>query len=79
MSILKDILYKVNITAVVGNTSVAVHAIHFDSRAVEINDVFVAIRGTLVDGHNYINKAIVQGARAVICETLPETQESFSR
>ena len=76
MSILKDILYKVNITAVVGNTSVAVHAIHFDSRAVEINDVFVAIRGTLVDGHNYINKAIAQGARAVICETLPETQEA---
>ncbi len=71
MSILKDILYKVNINAVVGNTSIAIAAIQFDSRKIASKDVFVAIRGTLVDGHNYIDVAIKQGALVIICETLP--------
>jgi len=71
VSILKDILYKVNINAVVGNTSIAIAAIQFDSRKIASKDVFVAIRGTLVDGHNYIDVAIKQGALVIICETLP--------
>lgn len=73
MKILKDILYKVTINAVVGSTSVAVNKIEFDSRKVETNDVFVAIRGTITDGHNYIEKAIADGATSVVCEVLPET------
>lgn len=68
---LKDILYKVTINAVVGSTSVEVNAINFDSRKIDINDVFVAIRGTVVDGHNYISKSLNNGAVAVICEKLP--------
>ncbi|TBN05439.1 UDP-N-acetylmuramoyl-L-alanyl-D-glutamate--2,6-diaminopimelate ligase [Hyunsoonleella flava] len=71
MKILKDILYKVNIDAVVGSTNIAVNAINFDSRAVGAKDVFVAIRGTVADGHNYIDVAIKQGALAIICEALP--------
>ncbi|MFK7783340.1 UDP-N-acetylmuramoyl-L-alanyl-D-glutamate--2,6-diaminopimelate ligase [Psychroserpens sp.] len=71
MAELKDILYKVTINAVVGNTSVGVNAIHFDSRLVSKGDVFVAIKGTTTDGHNYINKAIGLGATAVVCEILP--------
>ncbi len=71
MSELKDILYKVTINTVVGDTSVAVNAIQFDSRKIELNDVFVAIRGTLADGHGYIDKAIKQGALVIVCETLP--------
>lgn len=71
MAELKDILYKVTINAVVGTTSVAIHAIHFNSREVSKGDVFVAVKGTTVDGHEYIENAINQGAIAVVCERLP--------
>ncbi|MDT0684788.1 UDP-N-acetylmuramoyl-L-alanyl-D-glutamate--2,6-diaminopimelate ligase [Autumnicola psychrophila] len=72
MIILKDILYRVRMEAVVGNTGVTVNNLHFDSRKVELNDVFIAIRGSLSDGHQYIQKAIEKGALVVICEELPE-------
>ena len=72
MKLLKDILYGVSLSAVSGDTSVMVNQIHFDSRKVEMDDVFVAIRGTVTDGHEYIQKAIDLGARAVVCEELPE-------
>ena len=72
MTMLKDILYKVNINSVTGSTLVSVNEVHFDSRSVSLNDVFVAIRGTVVDGHDFIEKAINAGAIAVICEKLPE-------
>ncbi len=69
---LKDILYKVTLNSVVGRTSVAINNMDFDSRKISLNDVFVAIPGTLVDGHKYIGTAINQGAIAIVCETLPE-------
>ena len=72
MILLKDILYKVTLDKVVGNTSVAVHDVEFDSRKVSLNDVFVAIKGTVSDGHQFIKKAVDQGALAIICETLPD-------
>jgi len=71
--ILKDILYKVGIEAVKGSTEVGVNAIDFDSRKIGRDDLFVAIRGTLSDGHDYIEKAIGRGAIAVVCDTFPET------
>ncbi len=69
---LKDILYKVTINKVVGNTSVAINKIEFDSRGIELNDVFVAIKGLVSDGHEYVEKASNQGAKAIICESFPE-------
>ncbi|NOY48887.1 MAG: UDP-N-acetylmuramoyl-L-alanyl-D-glutamate--2,6-diaminopimelate ligase [Chlorobi bacterium] len=69
---LKNILYKVTLNAVVGSTSVDINSIHFDSRKIESNDVFVAILGTSFDGHDYINTAISQGAVAIICEKIPD-------
>lgn len=72
MKILKDILYKVRIEAVKGTTDIAVNKIEFDSRKIELNDVFVAIKGTLSDGHDYIEKALSQGATAIICEDFPK-------
>ena len=72
MKVLKDILYKVSMEAVVGKTSVHIHAIQFDSRKVEFNDVFVAVRGMLSDGHEYISTAVNQGALAIVCEVLPK-------
>ena len=72
MIILKEIIYKVAIEAVKGSTDIPVHKIDFDSRNIVANDVFVAIRGTISDGHEYIGKAISLGAVAIICETFPE-------
>ncbi|WP_291135707.1 UDP-N-acetylmuramoyl-L-alanyl-D-glutamate--2,6-diaminopimelate ligase [Flavobacterium sp. UBA7663] len=71
MKQLKDILYKVGIEAVHGATDITISKIEFDSRKIELNDVFVAIRGTLSDGHDYIEKALGLGAVAVICEEFP--------
>lgn len=73
MTALKDILYKVAIEAVKGTTDVSVGKIEFDSRKIESDDVFVAIRGTVSDGHDFIEKAISLGAMAVVCEVVPET------
>jgi UDP-N-acetylmuramoyl-L-alanyl-D-glutamate--2,6-diaminopimelate ligase len=70
--ILKEILYKVAIEAVKGSTDIAIHKMDFDSRKIESNDVFVAIRGTISDGHDYIEKAIHLGAIAIVCETFPD-------
>jgi UDP-N-acetylmuramoyl-L-alanyl-D-glutamate--2,6-diaminopimelate ligase len=70
--ILKDILYKVAIEAVKGSTEIAIGKIDFDSRKIELNDVFVAIRGTISDGHEFIAKAIELGATAIVCDTLPK-------
>ncbi|WP_271767569.1 UDP-N-acetylmuramoyl-L-alanyl-D-glutamate--2,6-diaminopimelate ligase [Aquimarina algiphila] len=72
MTELKDILYKVAINAVVGDTKTSVNKIEFDSRKIGQDDVFVAIRGSVSDGHDFIEKAINQGALAVICEKIPD-------
>jgi UDP-N-acetylmuramoyl-L-alanyl-D-glutamate--2,6-diaminopimelate ligase len=74
--ILKDILYKVNIEAVKGNTDIAIDKIDFDSRNIVDKDVFVAIRGAVSDGHDYIETAIKNGAIAVICNAFPQTIEA---
>jgi len=69
---LKDILYKVSIEAVKGSTDATINKIEFDSRKVELNDVFVAIRGTVSNGHDFIEKALNQGAAVIVCDTFPE-------
>jgi len=69
--LLRDILYKAAIEVVKGPTDIAIAKIEFDSRLVGQGDVFVAIKGTLSDGHDYIEKAISLGAIAVVCETMP--------
>jgi len=69
---LKDILYKTAIEAIQGSTEIAVNKVEFDSRKVAVGDLFVAIKGTTSDGHLYIQKAIQQGAVAIICEVFPD-------
>lgn len=69
--ILKDILYKVAIESVKGSTDITVNKIEFDSRKIVSDDVFVAIRGTVSDGHDFIEKAINLGATVIVCEILP--------
>lgn len=70
---LKDILYRVHINRVTGSTQIPVNQIHFDSRSVSLDDLFVAIKGTVSDGHNFITAAVNQGAIAIVCEQIPET------
>ena len=71
--ILRDILYRVSIEAVKGPTDIDVNKVEFDSRLVSEGDVFVAIRGTVSDGHAFIEKAISLGAKAIVCETMPDS------
>lgn len=72
MAILKNILENVATTTILGNTNTEVAAICIDSRNVKANCIFVALNGTLVDGHIYIANAIAQGANTIVCQTLPE-------
>lgn len=70
--VLKDILYRVSIEAVKGSTDIDINKIEFDSRLITKGDVFVAIRGTQSDGHDFIEKALSLGAVTIVCETLPD-------
>jgi UDP-N-acetylmuramoyl-L-alanyl-D-glutamate--2,6-diaminopimelate ligase len=71
MAILQDILYKVRIRSVHGDTRVNVNALQLDSRKVSAGDAFIALKGVASDGHDYISKVVEQGAAAVICESMP--------
>lgn len=79
MKLLKDILYKTGLEEVVGSTQMAIEKICFDSRKVEKFSLFIAVSGTQVDGHQFIEKAIGDGAVAIICEEFPkERQEGIT-
>ena len=71
MKELKELLYGVSIDAVQGSTAIQINQVTADSRIVEDQDLFVAIIGVAIDGHEFIEKAIKNGARAVICERIP--------
>ena len=72
MKKLNNILYNVSLIAVSGSTDISFNNLCFDSRKVQTNDAFVAVKGTHVDGHDYIQKTIDQGAKIIVCEILPE-------
>lgn len=74
--VLKDIIYKVALESIKGSTDIVINKIEFDSRNIVQNDVFVAIRGAVSDGHAFISKAISLGAIAVVCESFPEVLEA---
>lgn len=67
----KEILVNCNLLEIVGNKDLDISSISFDSRKVENGTLFFAVRGTQVDGHNYIEKAIEKGVLAIVCEELP--------
>lgn len=71
MAVLRDILYGVALEQVIGSTEVEVAALHFDSRKIAQNNLFVAIKGTVSDGHLFIDKAITLGANVIVCDVLP--------
>jgi len=58
---------------ITGSKDIIINKIAFDSRKIEPGDMFVAVKGTQVDGHNYIEKVIQSGAIAILCENLPSS------
>jgi UDP-N-acetylmuramoyl-L-alanyl-D-glutamate--2,6-diaminopimelate ligase len=73
MKKLKELLENIKPIKIIGNKDITISNIQFDSRKVlENNTLYVAQKGTIVDGHQFIDKAIEQGATAIVCETLPE-------
>ena len=73
MKLLKDVLYKSGIESVSGSTDVNIVDVCFDSRTVREGSLFIAIRGTQVDGHEFMFTVVEKGAVAIVCEQLPET------
>ncbi len=71
---LAEIIKKLTSISNIGDKSIPIKNIVFDSRKVEAGSLFVAVKGTQADGHRYIEKAIELGATAIICETLPEAK-----
>ncbi len=74
MQLLSSIITKIKTISIFGNTQIEIKDIQFDSRKVNQKSLFVATRGTNVDGHEFISKAIYNGAVAVVCEILPEAE-----
>ena len=72
MKLLREILYKVEINSVVGNTSLSINKIEFDSRLISDGDMYIAITGVNVDGHSFISQAIQNGATCIVCEKTPD-------
>jgi UDP-N-acetylmuramoyl-L-alanyl-D-glutamate--2,6-diaminopimelate ligase len=68
--VLREILYKVNIRSVIGSTDIEVKDVQIDSRKVTPGSLFIAVKGTAVDGHQFIEKAVEQGAIAVVYEMM---------
>ena len=75
---LNEILKNVKPLQIVGDADVEVKGIHIDSRRIEDGFLFVAMKGTQVDGHRFIGKAIELGAKSILCEDLPEPQEGVT-
>ncbi|WP_038029184.1 UDP-N-acetylmuramoyl-L-alanyl-D-glutamate--2,6-diaminopimelate ligase [Thermonema rossianum] len=69
--ILSELLSGIKIISATGDMHVPVADLAFDSRKVLPGTLFVAVRGTQTDGHQYIGQALAAGARAVVCEALP--------
>jgi len=75
MANLQDILYKVSIRSVYGELERTVGDLQTDSRKVVPGSLFIAVKGTHADGHQYIGQVTEQGAVAVVCEVLPEQKK----
>ena len=69
---LKELLKNITVLAVKGSDDVEVTGVNIDSRRIKDGHLFVAMKGTQVDGHKFIPKAVELGAKAVLCEEMPE-------
>lgn len=72
MKRLNEILTNVETIKVIGDTFIQINELRLDSRKVQKADLFFAVKGTTVDGHDFIGSVIAQGASVIVCEELPE-------
>ncbi|KPE50457.1 UDP-N-acetylmuramoyl-L-alanyl-D-glutamate--2,6-diaminopimelate ligase [Chryseobacterium indologenes] len=70
--IITELVNRIQVTAIHGNSSREVSELVFDSRKATENSLYIAIKGTVSDGHSFISSAIEKGASAIVCEELPE-------
>ena len=75
---LRDLLKGLVVLEVKGNADVDVTGVNIDSRKVSAGNMFIAVKGTTTDGHQYIDKAIELGAGVIVCEDLPECVEGVT-
>ena len=71
---LSDIVKNVEVRDIIGNPDIDIRSLQLDSRKVEPDELFFAVRGTAADGHAYIPKAIENGAKAVVCQDVPDAR-----
>jgi len=74
--LLSKLLNKLKYKSLHGDIEIDISGLHFDSRSVVKNNLFVAMKGVSVDGHKYIESSIEKGCKAIVCECLPEKLES---
>ena len=68
---LEDLLNRIPVLETLGDTNREVSALTFDSRKAVENSLYVAIKGTVSNGHDFINNAIQNGANVIVCEEFP--------
>ena len=73
---LKELVGKLNVLEVKGDMERDICGVQIDSRQVATGQLFMAVRGTVADGHSYIGKAVEKGAVAVLCEEMPAEQNT---
>jgi len=66
------LIKELNVIETIGNTDIDIKGVNIDSRLIEEGHMFIAVKGTQADGHNYINTAIEKGAKAILCEVIPQ-------
>lgn len=68
---LTQLLHKVHFTEIIGDQTSEVSSVAFDSRKIEANSAYIAVKGIQIDGHSFIDAAIANGAKTIVCEKLP--------
>ena len=72
---LQELIKNIKPKQIIGSTDTDIKGINIDSRKIAAGHLFIAMKGTQVDGHTFIGKALEQGAVAILCEDLPEVQK----
>ncbi len=73
MKQLSDLIINSGVIQIIGDQNLTISNLSFDSRKIEANCLFIAVKGTQSDGHQYIAQTIEKGAIAIVCENLPDT------
>ncbi len=73
--LLKDLIGNLEVLAMTGTADIEITGVDIDSRRIREGHLFVAMKGTQVDGHKFIPKAIELGAKAILCEDMPQEKK----